>query len=108
MTYLGLLFLLLVGGGFWFDTQRTYLIAKMLCMRVCQELQLQLLDDTVTLIRIRLKRNAKGRLSFQRTYSFEVTEHGGNTRHLGILILRGDTLEIVELPGYLNRTILPV
>jgi len=94
--------------GFWLDTQWTYAIAITLCRRVCAELGLQLLDDTVALIRIRLKRNAQGRLTFQRAYTFEVTERGGNSRHNGMLLMRGKVLEMVELPGYLKRTISPV
>lgn len=107
MTTLGFLLILIV-IGFWFDTQQTYTVALMLCKRICAELRLQLLDDTVALTRIRFKRNARGRFTFQRTYTFEVTERGGNSRHTGTLLIRGKVLEMVELPGYLKRTISPV
>lgn len=108
MTNLGILFLILLVIGFWFDTQRTHIIARAFCKRVCQELRLQLLDDTVALIHIRLKRNARGNLTFQRTYTFEVTEQGGNSRHTGTILMRGKVLEMVDLPGYMKRTISPV
>ncbi len=107
MTTFGFLLILLV-IGFWFDTQWTYTVALTLCKRLCMELRLQLLDDTVALTCIRLKRNAHGRLTFQRTYTFEVTEQGGNSRRTGTLLIRGKVLEMVELPGYLRRTISPV
>ncbi len=102
-----LLFLLGFVAWFWFDTQRSQEIAKAICQQVCEKLQLQFLDDTVVLMRLRLRRNSSGSLSLQRTYQFEFYD-GGNQRQRGTVIMRGIALELLEMPGYLERTIFPV
>lgn len=102
--------LLLIGLiiGFWFDTQHTLVRARTLCKQTCATLHLQLLDDTVALTQMRFRRNSRGTFVFQRTYTFEVTERGGNSRHIGTLVIRGKMLEMIAIPGYLQRTISPV
>ena len=93
---------------FWFDSLRSREMAKTICKQTCQQLNLQLLDDTIALARLRLRRNSNGRLKVQRAYQFEFSENGGNNRQRGMVILRGITLEILEMPGYLGRTMSPV
>ncbi|EDN65795.1 conserved hypothetical protein [Beggiatoa sp. PS] len=68
---------------------------------------MQLLDDTIALVRVRLKRNSHGRLNLQRMYQFEFYE-GNNIRQQGTIILLGIFLEMLEIPGYIQRTISPV
>ncbi len=92
---------------FWFDTLQSQERAKNLAKQICLELHLQLLDDTLSLIRFRLKRNKRGRLTVQRVFQFEFSD-GGNNRQLGTLIMRGISLEMLEMPGYIQRTISPV
>jgi len=103
---------LLIGLGiiawFWFDTLQSREIAKTICKQTCGQQKLQLLDDTIVLKNMRLKRNHQGRLKVQRAYQFEFSENGSNTRQRGMVIMCGTVLEILELPGYLNRTISPV
>ena len=101
-----LLIVLGIVAWFWFDAQRTQEMAKTICKQVCSELHLQLLDDTIALVRVRLKRNNRGRFSVQRTYQFEFSEQGNN-RQQGTLIMRGVVLELLEMPGYTNRIISP-
>jgi len=101
MTSLSLVILGIV-GWFWFDALRTQEAAKTICRQICRELDLQMLDDTVALVKTRLKRNKYGRLQWQRTYSFEFSDTGQN-RQRGTLLMLGVTLEILELPG--RRTI---
>ncbi len=84
---------------FWFDTQRSQEIAKLTCQQVCGQLHLQLLDDTIALRRVWLKRNRRGRLTVQRLYQFEFSD-GGNNRQRGIVIMHGIALEMLEIPGY--------
>ncbi|OQY52830.1 MAG: DUF3301 domain-containing protein [Candidatus Parabeggiatoa sp. nov. 2] len=102
-----LLVLLGIVAWFWFDTLRSQEIAKAICKQVCKQLHLQLLDDTITLVRVRLRRNNRGRFRVQRTYQFEFSD-GSNNRQQGMMIMRGTALEILELPGYTNRIISPV
>jgi hypothetical protein len=99
-----LLALLGVVAWFWFDTIQCQEIAKNICKHTCRQLQLQLLDDTIALKRVRLKRNQNGRLALQRTYQFEFSD-GGNNRQQGMVIMRGIALEILDIPGYISRTI---
>ncbi|HDN25902.1 MAG TPA: DUF3301 domain-containing protein [Thioploca sp.] len=101
-----LLILLGIVAWFWFDTQRSQEIAKAICKQTCGQLHLQLLDDTIALMRVRLKRNSRGRFSVQRTYQFEFYEQGSN-RQQGTVIMRGITLELLEMPGHMNRIISP-
>ena len=91
---------------FWFDTLQCREIAKALAQQMCHQSHLQLLDDTLALVQIRLKRNCHGKLNIQRTYQFEFSEQGNN-RQQGTLIMRGIVLELLEMPGYANRIILP-
>ncbi len=92
---------------FWFDTLRTQEMAKGICKRMCKQLQLQLLDDTIALVRLRLRRDRRGRLRLQRSYEFEFYD-GSNIRLQGMVVMRGIALEMLELPGYMDRTISPV
>jgi hypothetical protein len=92
---------------FWFDTLQCRERAKIICKQKCKELNLLLLDDTIALMRIRLKRNSRGRLTLQRMYQFEFSE-GDNMRQHGMVMMRGIFLEMLEIPGYIQRTISPV
>lgn len=92
---------------FWFDSLRTRERAKIICQQACGQFKLQLLDETIALKQIRLRRRHGGQLIFQRLYQFEFYE-GDNIRQQGSIIMRGTSLEILELPGYLNRVISPV
>jgi hypothetical protein len=107
MSSIWLLILLGLVAWFWFDTLRSQEIAKAICKQVCAQLHLQLLDDTITLVQVRLKRNCRGRLHFQRVYQFEFSD-SGQVRYQGVAVMRGSVLEMLELPGYLERTISPV
>jgi hypothetical protein len=107
ITSIFLLILLGIVAWFWFDTLQCHERAKIICKHKCKELNLQLLDDTIALMRVRLKRNSRGRLNVQRMYQFEFTE-GGNTRQHGTIIMLDIFLEMLEIPGYIQRTISPV
>jgi hypothetical protein len=74
--------------------------------RLCKQHQLQLLDDTITITKLRAKRNKNGRLSWQRTYQFEFSD-SGNNRQKGTIIILGIAVEILEMPD-INRIISPV
>jgi len=89
----------------WFDSLRCREIAIGVCRKFCQHLALQLLDDTVVLVRLRLKRDKLGRIRIQRTYHFEFHEISEQNRVQGEMILLGIQLEMIELPNYLERTL---
>jgi hypothetical protein len=98
-----------VGLVTWFcvDTLHTLEVTKALGKEICSQYQLQLLDDTVVLVRVRVKRDSRGRWGWQRTFLFEFSD-SGNNRKQGMMLMRGVALEMLELPGYVARTISPV
>jgi hypothetical protein len=92
---------------FGFDTLHTQEVAKAIGKEICSQYQLQLLDDTVVLVHVRVKRDSRGRWGWQRTFLFEFSD-SGNNRKQGTMLMRGVALEMLELPGYVARTISPV
>jgi hypothetical protein len=99
--------LLASGIGFWFDSLRCREVATAICQQVCAQFHLQLLDDSIALYEIRLKRSQRGYFKIQRAYRFEFYD-GGEQRLEGTLLMRGSTLEMLEVQGYMNRTFYPV
>ncbi|UHQ55049.1 MULTISPECIES: DUF3301 domain-containing protein [Microbulbifer] len=87
--------LVLVGWYFWAG-----MAAKELARRAaashCRQLGVQLLDDTVMLVRTRLRRNRRGHLALQRQYEFEFTSTG-ERRYSGIAVLHGNRVEQLQL-----------
>lgn len=104
-----LLFLAFLGGlaWFWFDGLRAHEIAKGTTKQLCRHYQLQLVDDTVSLKRLRLQRDAqKARLSFYwlRAYQFDFSPDGEAVMQ-GSLLMHGRHPVFIDLPGYYERVI---
>src|SRR5512147_1014424 len=91
-----LLIALCVVVWYWLNSLHALEVARKAGKKVCDELDLQFLDDTVASTRLRLARNHTGRRVFHRTYRFEFTETG-NSRREGHLILLGDRVESITL-----------
>ncbi|WP_237058948.1 DUF3301 domain-containing protein [Microbulbifer sediminum] len=87
--------LVLVGWYFWAG-----MAAKELARRAaashCHQLGVQLLDDTVVLVRTRPRRNRRGQLALQRQYEFEFTSTG-ERRYSGMAVLHGNRVEQLQL-----------
>ena len=83
-VFLGLL--VLVGG--WLEAMRSRELARAAALRACREANLQLLDDMVELVRLRLRRDPHGRLGPYREYRFEFTTDGA-LRFRGSLAMHG-------------------
>ncbi|MGB0468622.1 MAG: DUF3301 domain-containing protein [Pontibacterium sp.] len=64
--------------------------------RHCKEMDLQLLDDSIGLRALWLKRDTGGRLRFWRTYVFEFTATGDD-RYQGRIILLGRKITDIQL-----------
>ncbi len=104
-----LLFLALLAGlaWFWFDALRAQELAKATIKRLCQEYRLQLLDDTISLQRLAVRRDTSVttlRFYLQRAYRFEFTDDG-DERIQGLLLLQGDYPVFIDLPGYYERVV---
>ncbi len=81
---------------FWVDSMKSRERAIAAAHRACNEVAVQLLDQTVFLQSLKLARNAQGRLSFQRIYEFEFSVDGAERRH-GRAIMSGQRLKQVQL-----------
>ncbi len=62
----------------------------------CERMDVQLLDDTIALTKLRLKKDARGNIAIARCYEFEFTSTG-DRRYQGLLSLHGTKLDDVEL-----------
>jgi hypothetical protein len=101
----GLLLLLLISAliWFWLDSRRAHEFGVGLCRHLCEKHAVILLDETVTLDKLKLRRNASGRIVFERTYRFEYSDDIALRQH-GELVIVG--LEPVEISIGGKRTLL--
>src|SRR5215469_4725388 len=75
-TALGLLALVVAGAWFWSDSLRARERMLETCTRLCRDLKLQFLDETVTLASLRLRHSETGRPELIRAYQFEFSGTG--------------------------------
>jgi hypothetical protein len=62
----------------------------------CQRAGVQWLDQSVHQVRLRLRRNSRGRLAWERQFRFEYST-GGEDRHAGLITLQG--IQLTALVG---------
>ncbi len=84
---------------FWYDSLSALELARQQGKKVCQEANLQFLDDTVENIKTRLARNEQGRRVLQRTYRFQFSETG-DSRLEGQLVVSGGKVGSLTLEPY--------
>ena len=82
-----------------FDALRAREAAVRIAREACKQHGLQLLDDTVQGVRLRLGRDAEGLARFRRTFLFEFSEDGF-TRRSGSLVMLGGVVESLQLDPY--------
>lgn len=78
---------------------RTRELAISFARRRCTELELQLLDQTVSSAKTRIFRAAGGGLRLRRTYTFDFTATG-DERYRGSISMLGNRLETIELQAH--------
>lgn len=88
----------LAAGWLWNDTLKARERVLLRCRRACDEINVQLLDETVALKRLGLKRKPGGQVALRRTYQFEFSVDGSD-RWSGRAVLLGRTLESLQLDG---------
>ena len=93
------LLVLIAGTVFWIDSLRAREAALMAGRAACERYSLLLLDDTVAVTRLRLARNAEGRLRIARRYGFEFSDTGNNRRR-GAISLLGSLAEDIAFEPY--------
>jgi hypothetical protein len=85
--------------AFWVDSLRARERAVAAGRRACERLNLQFLDETVSFARLRLARDAEGRVRFKRIYTFEFSDTGDNRRD-GAIVMLGAELEELQMEPY--------
>lgn len=99
-SLIGILLLLALAGiaWFWNDSLRARDQVIQACRRLCAEIEVQLLDETVALRQLRLQRGERGGWQAARRYTFEYSRTGAD-RWPGHALLSGPRLESVQLQG---------
>ena len=77
--------------AFWSAGRAAAERAEVLGRDACRAAGVQLLDQTVHAIGLRLRRRSDGRLGIERSFRFEYS-HDGTDRHIGRLVLHGTRL----------------
>lgn len=98
VEFIGLI-VILGGGWYWYAAMRAKELARGAGRERCAEAGLIFLDDSVVLRRLHLRRDADGRLTWQRRYAFEFTRDG-DLRYAGDITLLGDRVLYIEMEPY--------
>ncbi len=96
----GLTILLLCAlAWFWWDGRGAAERAIQAAKNSCERAGVVFLNDTVGWKKLRLKRNRRGRVQFQRTYFFEFSSDM-EQRYQGEVVMLGQQLDKVNLDAY--------
>jgi hypothetical protein len=98
MTWL-LILLALFLLWLWWDGLGAKEAARANCVRVCRDRDVLFLDDTVALIRLRLRRDANGNFRIYRRFGFEFTTDG-EVRNQGYVEMLGLRIIHTEMEPY--------
>lgn len=90
---------------FWQDSLRCRELALVAGQRACRETGVQLLDQTVAVRAVRLRRNPAGRLSLLRVFGFEFSRDGV-ARLEGRVVIFGRQVDLVQMDFPEGSTIL--
>lgn len=106
-TLIALVLLAVIGGGawFWYDSLRARERMLETCSRLCRDLSLQFLDETVTLVSTGFGRSEAGWPQFTRRYLFEFSGTGQD-RWQGRATLAGQRVVSVQFDHPQGVTIL--
>jgi len=83
----------------WIDSLRARERAVAAGRAACGRYELQFLDETVAIVKLRPARDDQGRLRLRRTYAFEFSDTGNNRRQ-GVIVTLGGQLADVQLEPY--------
>lgn len=95
-TALYILLLLGLIALYWQSSLRARERAVQACIRACREYDVQFLDQSVQMERIRIARVSGGRLGFRRWYGFEFSTDGDD-RRAGLVVMLGQRPESMHL-----------
>ncbi len=92
-----LLLCILAFAAFWLSGRAAAEAAAHHGRQACQHAGVQWLDQSVHQVRLRLGRDARGHLCWERQFRFEYSD-GGENRHAGLITLTGSTLSALVGP----------
>ncbi|MCV6624930.1 MAG: DUF3301 domain-containing protein [Cellvibrionaceae bacterium] len=93
------LLILVLGGLYTWGAVRVKELAYQAAARRCQLEDVQLLDQSIALKSLKLRRGPSGSLGLQRQFAFEFTSTG-TQRYQGWVIMQGQRCLSVELPPH--------
>jgi len=80
----------------WYESLRFREQITRLCRNLCEQSDMQLLDQSVSLTGITVARNRFGRWQLRRVYQFAVS-HNGADRFSGYVTLLGSVVEAIQI-----------
>jgi Protein of unknown function (DUF3301) len=83
-------------AGFWHSSLAARELANRIAADTCTSANVQMLDGTVAIHRLRLVRGGDAPLAWHRTYVFDYTSDGFS-RQRGFVVLTGDRVDTVGL-----------
>ncbi len=99
-----ILFLALI-AWFWLNSIRAQEIAMQASAQACKQIEVQFLDQTASLKKVRIVRNKNGRMIFERIYSFDFSRDR-ESRTQGLVTILGQKVTQVLLDEDSGTTIL--
>lgn len=96
-----LLALLIISAWFWLDSIAKREIAINSGRELASRYSLQLLDETVACMQIRIGRDSRGHAQLQRLYEFEVSASGTERMQCNLQLL-GKHLQTWHIPPYVQ------
>ena len=81
---------------FWHSSLAARELANRVALETCTHANVQMLDGTVAIHRLRVVRTGDAPLAWHRTYVFDYTADG-YSRQRGFVVLTGDTVDTVGL-----------
>ena len=100
-----LLLLLCVLVWFWQAHLRARELALLSVKQLCNKENVQWLDDSVTLSRVRFRRLENGRFAFYRTFVFDYARAEGERAHGQVSICAGDVQQCVLFAQKEHKTV---
>ena len=95
----GAIFVLMLCMFLVYSAMRIRELAFKAAARHCQQLDLQLLDQSVSIKSVWFKRDKRGQIRFWRSYKFEFSSMGDERYH-GLVVMLGELAESIELEPY--------
>jgi hypothetical protein len=81
---------------FWFDSLRARELALRTGARACADINVQFLDQSVSVDQLRLGRDARGQLQLRRVFSFDFSDNGADRRR-GKIVILGQYVQSITL-----------